>query len=265
MNEKVCICYFTGTGNTKLLAEKMNEIFSGRGYESRIYEITGKKAVGTLPAAHESLGVLFPVYALSMPGIVEKFLRNLSEVKGQSAFIMANAHTDSGKTGDEAEAILKKKGYQIEGKSSAYTPSSSIITEETEPEDRAVEMRSEGLKKASDFAEALIEGRAEKESGRMTFKQKMVSLLFKTAMPGMLLKKTSVNDSCVSCGKCTAICPMGNITLSSGKPVWNSNCAVCMRCINYCPSNAIEMMSSAGRRQYKEPVFLSEISAGGRA
>lgn len=52
--------------------------------------------------------------------------------------------------------------------------------------------------------------------------------------------KFYATDACVSCGKCAAVCPLGNIALTDGKPVWGKNCTHCMACICRCPSRAIE-------------------------
>ena len=47
-------------------------------------------------------------------------------------------------------------------------------------------------------------------------------------------------DSCIGCGKCVELCPLNNIRLENGRPVWGKNCTHCMACICYCPKEAIE-------------------------
>ena len=53
-------------------------------------------------------------------------------------------------------------------------------------------------------------------------------------------KKFQATSACTSCGKCAVICPLNNIRLTNGTPVWGKNCTHCMACINRCPSQAIE-------------------------
>ena len=48
------------------------------------------------------------------------------------------------------------------------------------------------------------------------------------------------NGRCVGCGKCATACPMENITMSEGQPVWHSRCALCLRCYHICPCDAVE-------------------------
>ena len=57
--------------------------------------------------------------------------------------------------------------------------------------------------------------------------------------------------SCTSCGLCAARCPLNNIVLEGGRPVWKGECTHCMACIGGCPTEAIEYgEKSKGRRRY---------------
>ena len=63
--------------------------------------------------------------------------------------------------------------------------------------------------------------------------------------------KFTADNRCVGCGKCVAICPLNNIRLADGKPVWGKNCTHCMACIAYCPTEAIEYgKKSVGKPRY---------------
>ena len=58
-------------------------------------------------------------------------------------------------------------------------------------------------------------------------------------------------DACIGCGKCVELCPLNNIRLENGKPVWGKNCTHCMACICYCPKEAIEYgRKSKGKPRY---------------
>lgn len=58
-------------------------------------------------------------------------------------------------------------------------------------------------------------------------------------------------ESCVGCGQCVKKCPLNNISLIDGKPVWGKDCTHCMACICYCPTEAIEYgKKSAGKPRY---------------
>lgn len=65
-------------------------------------------------------------------------------------------------------------------------------------------------------------------------------------------KGFKVSDACVSCSKCAKRCPLNNIDMVDGKPVWRGNCTHCMACICGCPTEAIEykFISKGKRRHY---------------
>ena len=52
--------------------------------------------------------------------------------------------------------------------------------------------------------------------------------------------KFIINDNCISCGKCEKLCPLSNIKLIEGQPIWGNHCTHCMACISRCPKGAIE-------------------------
>ena len=62
-------------------------------------------------------------------------------------------------------------------------------------------------------------------------------------------------DGCVGCGRCVKLCPLNNIRLEGGKPVWGRKCTQCMACICGCPARAVEY---GKRTQGKERYYLSE-------
>ena len=56
---------------------------------------------------------------------------------------------------------------------------------------------------------------------------------------------------CIGCGQCVKRCPMNNVTLKDGKPIWGKVCTHCMACICYCPKEAIEYgKKSVGQPRY---------------
>ena len=62
-------------------------------------------------------------------------------------------------------------------------------------------------------------------------------------------------EACIGCGKCETVCPMNNIDIIDGRPVWDNHCTHCMACICGCPEEAIEYgKKSKGKPRYQCPM-----------
>lgn len=53
-------------------------------------------------------------------------------------------------------------------------------------------------------------------------------------------KNFFATGDCISCSKCVNMCPLNNIQIENGLPVWGNSCTHCMACICHCPKEAIE-------------------------
>lgn len=69
----------------------------------------------------------------------------------------------------------------------------------------------------------------------------MINSIFYTLL--VRAKGFHVNETrCVSCGKCVELCPLNNIILTDGKPIWGNDCTHCMACLHRCPTEAIGLI-----------------------
>ena len=60
----------------------------------------------------------------------------------------------------------------------------------------------------------------------------------------------TASSACIGCGQCVKRCPMNNVAIKDGKPVWGRNCTHCMACICYCPVSAIAVSYTHLRVQF---------------
>jgi len=61
--------------------------------------------------------------------------------------------------------------------------------------------------------------------------------------------KRRVNADCVSCGKCTSICPTGTIDAKRGYASDAKECTMCMDCLHTCPAAAVKFVAGAGLQE----------------
>ena len=99
-------------------------------------------------------------------------------------------------------------------------------------------------------ARAILAGESIPEE-KPTFADRIMSGPVNPAFYGLFVKdrKFYVKDGCTGCGLCERLCPMNNIKLSGGKPVWNGSCTHCMACICGCPAECIEYKNASQKRR----------------
>jgi ferredoxin len=79
-------------------------------------------------------------------------------------------------------------------------------------------------------------------------------------------KSFKVNQNCNGCGICVKVCPVSNISLVEGKPVWFHHCETCFACYTWCPQDAIGGETVKYNERYHHPeVKLSDVLALGSA
>jgi ferredoxin len=254
MENTITLYYFTGTGNSLFIAKTVQQALVQAGKTCELVDISQSEAAN-IKTHNITIGFVFPVYGLGFPNIAKAFLKNFPKQQNGTFFVVCNAHSNPGKTTSFTEKIMTAKGYRMLGALHTFTPSSSIITEATESEEQAAEMRQTAAKKATAFVASLLNGEHPVEYKQLNIKETFMAVMFKVMMPGVIIKKWSVDENCKSCKKCVKICPVQNLELIEGTPVWGKNCQVCLRCLNFCPSNAIQLMDSPGRSRYREPSF----------
>ncbi len=72
-----------------------------------------------------------------------------------------------------------------------------------------------------------------------------------------------ITEKCTQCGICAQVCPVGNIRLKNGQPVWLAHCQHCLGCLQWCPVEAIQYKKSTlGKKRYRHPeIEIVEIIA----
>lgn len=68
-------------------------------------------------------------------------------------------------------------------------------------------------------------------------------------------RRFRADDGCTGCGTCERACPVSDISMEDGRPVWlHRGCMQCCACINRCPVRAIQYGdATAGSGRYVFP------------
>lgn len=248
------IFYFSGTGNSLYVAQKLHESSGGE-----LIDMAGalnEKRFKYEVAEGEKIGIVFPVYFWGLPTIVSEFIDQLTVESGSEPFIYV-VITCGGSIGNADKMLgnlLKQRNLQLNSAFSIEMPSNYVM------------MYDAPDKEKQDITLGSAEKQIEKIAGLLKVNKKGdfvsnrgLSILTPLAygLYGIFrkTKKFYATDACTGCGLCEEICSSKSIQLSSGKPEWiNEKCSHCTACIQRCPAQAIQYGNATKKRgRYVNP------------
>jgi Pyruvate/2-oxoacid:ferredoxin oxidoreductase delta subunit/flavodoxin len=255
---KTILYYFSGTGNTLMLARLLAEQLGN----TEIINIVSCKSP-TPPPEADAIGILFPVYVFSLPKIVHDFIKNDLNINEDTyIFALTNyASSGGGSALKQLNALLKRKKRKLKAGFGLNMPSSYIPfggAESQKKQNRCFLRASERIKVIARRVKEHPENYSFLKSRIPLFISKIFYLIFiKIILKNV--KKNYVNDSCKGCGNCTKICPRQNIKLIDKRPSWGTHCEQCMACLQWCPETAIQRRGVPETRlRYHNPGILAE-------
>ena len=243
------ILYFSGTGNSKYAAQRIADAL-----DEPLCSMNDRiKSGDTAPVeTGERLIIFTPTYAWRIPRIVRDWLLNTTLTGAKQAWFVMTCGGEIGNAGKYNHALCQEKGLTCMGTAQLVMPENYIaMFNAPQPEEAR-----QTVAKAEPDIDRAIAAIAAGEQFPPTrnnlydrFMSGPVNPIFYSFF--VKAKAFTVSDACVGCGQCAERCPMNNITLQNGRPVWGGSCTHCMACICYCPTEAIEYgKKSPGKPRY---------------
>ena len=193
-------------------------------------------------AAADVLVIGYPVHGFNAPQNVVDFAKGLPECENKVYYIIKTSgeplHVNDASS-RILDRALKKKGYVKKGEFHYVMPYNMIFRHS---DDMAALMWQAAGNTAPSDADIIFEGREHSlKPNAFACLTRLVVAVEHAAMPylGRLFKVKK--DKCVSCGRCEKLCPMGNIEMKDGLPVFGKNCIGCTACSFNCPEDAISI------------------------
>ena len=244
------VFYFSGTGNSQLAAK---QIASELGDELVSINACLKKGEKRTFRSERPLVFVAPIYAWRLPRVVERWIRDNQFVGNRNAyFILTRGGGTQGNAAAYAEKLCAEAGLTWRGLASAQMPENYIALASAPSERECADIIARAKPVFSELAGRI--GRDEPfPKVSVSPAGRFISGPFNPLYYRFYIKDRgfTVSDACVSCGKCAKRCPLNNIDLADGRPVWKGICTHCMACICGCPTEAIEYKSiSKGKRRY---------------
>ncbi|MCR1949590.1 EFR1 family ferrodoxin [Clostridium sp. DSM 100503] len=255
---KGLILYFSGSGNTKFIANKIEEEFVKNGCDIENHSIEEKINIKNFEYDYLILG--FPKYFEYIP---QNFMEYINDNLGMSYKEVKTMIFTTGKDKNkiffnELEKILLEKKYKVIVTKNFKMPDSFIISKnyrnvKNNDLDRIYQSSSNEIKDT--VANFLIENYSKEEINN--FKATIMKRLYKFKTKDLYKNsyKFSINSSCDKCNLCVKVCPTRNIEYIGDDIKFRDNCIMCCRCMSCCPKNAI-LYKNKKYPQYKENIDL---------
>lgn len=230
----IYIYFFSGTGNTFLIASKIHETFEKNGYESYLKTIRNKEKAFFPEKCH--IGLIFPVAMQSSFPIVWDFIHNLPEGLGRKVFMADSMQIFSGGIVGPMKKVLSSKGFNCIGAKEFKMSNSMVTSQKKFPGE--ISKNDKAIRESELYALDLINEKT-KWKRIPFFSDLMRSFSSDRKIWTSFSKKIKVdNDLCIKCGLCEKICPTSSVKIENKVEIDYSLCISCMRCLNYCPKNA---------------------------
>ena len=245
------VLYFSGTGNSAFAAKRIADTLG-----DEVLNLHEKLKSGDHSAMRSECPwvIVSPVYAWQMPHIVRDWLAETELQGSRDIYFVLTCGGGIAAAGSYAKALCEEKGMNYRGCAGIVMPENYIAMFSAPAEPEAREIVKAALPAIDAVSAQIAAGEPipEKIAASQKF---MSSIVNKGFYAGAIKdKKFTVSDACTGCGACERNCPLNNITLRDGKPVWNGNCTHCMACICRCPQGAIEYgKKSVGKPRYQCP------------
>lgn len=234
--------YFSGTGNSRYVCEKVAKLLN-----ERYCKITAP-----LYTADSSIGIIFPVYAWGMPHIMQRFIENkLPQLIGNRenlyVYIIMTCGDDIGYTDRLVAASLKKSGLHLSAAFSLQMPNTYVSlpgfdVDSMELSNAKVMTATKAIPQIAYDIRSHSSVTKVVRGGMAWTKTYLIRPLFMRFLMGD--KRFHVDSRCTHCGRCSVVCPMNNIIMmpmnNIKHPSWQHHCEGCLACYHACPHHAIE-------------------------
>ncbi|GAA0179592.1 EFR1 family ferrodoxin [Clostridium sediminicola] len=246
---KTGICYFSATGNSFDLANKLKGYINNSG----LFYIPNLDI--DVLEKFERIILVSPIYLFGTPIPVKEFIKKLSIFKDKDYYAVLNYGGFSGNAIGYFGAEFEKNSLNLKDAFKVKMPENFTIINLTPT------VPSRYIQRTLKAADKKIENIAEKINANS--QRKIQSNIFSfcnnihekgEAKWNSMSRDFTISKSCNQCGLCMEICPEKNIKIENSKIVFLDRCVSCLACYHRCPQNAINYKNKTiGKKRYQNP------------
>ncbi len=254
IEKRVClmILYFSATGNSRYVAERIARETNDKTVSLNLLIKQNKK--DDLISKTKPFVFVCPTYAWRLPRVVDDYIRSTSFKGNRKVYFVMTCGDETANAIRYVKKLCQYKGWDLQGFAEVIMPDNYIVMFPSIDKTKA--------KNIIEVAQPLIN-----RISADIYNGNSFSILAQKGIIGRL-ESGLVNDifyklfvhakgfhvdeaKCLCCGKCAELCPLNNIVITSGKPVWGNCCTHCMACLHRCPTECIEYKKKTqGKQRY---------------
>lgn len=253
------IIYFSGTGNTQLIAEEIANRVTAKNHNVELISIEDIDNLYQLNFSDKIIGFGYPVYKFTFPDNFYKVLPIINKLAINNKYFQFSTYTRFAADAlyDFSSQIDKDK-FNLTVQTKFKCPSCGISARF--PQDdyvyQSVMFFEDNINQRIDsFINNILQNQNVKQTIKQNkslfsnLKKRIVANIEITKYPKLKID----NNRCIVCGLCARKCPDNNLIKQHNyiDIIDNSGCLHCLRCINHCPKNAITFgRLTEGNNQY---------------
>lgn len=243
------VLYFTGTGNSHYIAQRIAKALG-----DELFSINDRIKAGSGEPVNTGSQVVIaaPTYAWRLPVIVSEWIAETDFIGAEKIWFVMDCGAQIGNAAKYNSALSTRKKLQYMGTAQIIMPENYIAMFPVPDSEEAAQTIANAEPDIDDVI-ARISASQEFAKPRNNFIDRMMSGPVNRMFYPFCVKARAfaAGDGCISCGKCVELCPLNNVSLKDGRPVWGKECTHCMACIAYCPTECIEYgKKSIGKPRY---------------
>ncbi|MBQ6181967.1 MAG: EFR1 family ferrodoxin [Ruminococcus sp.] len=234
------ILYFSGTGNSKFAAEFLADHLKDQCI-SMNYILKHKEDPSFI--SEKPFVVCAPIYAGRFPSIIMKLIRRAQLAGSKRIYYLATLASKSCSCEQSLRKLTSEKHMEMGGLFFLSMPNNYVLGGNIPSKDDAeYQIKYVAVPELYRIAET-IEMNDVLPEGDTNSVTTAISSSVNSLYSKFMVSSDNyvVNDDCVVCGKCEKHCPVNNIIIINGDPVFRKRCIGCYGCINICPKKAINI------------------------
>lgn len=245
------VLYFTATGNCLYVAKKIG---------GSLYPIPQMIKNEKFTFEDDEIGIVFPDYGLCVPPYINEFL-NKAKFNCNYLFAIITYGFFSGGAVNHLVEISTEKNINF-----SYINKLKMVENYLPGFEMKKEIQKEEKKHIDENLQQIISDIKERKQwiyhdswlDKFLTKSHLKNYGYHIGIGET--KKYHIENTCKGCGVCEEVCPMDNISLKNGKPVFGTYCCSCLACIQNCPQKAIGLEGEKSRQRYRNSnIELKEI------